>query len=133
MKRFGIFACAMLVIFAACKKGPGTGGRATLKGKVYAVNLANGLFTFKDSGYVADEKVYLCYGDENAIGDNQTTSFDGSFRFDYLRTGKYKVWVVSKKFLGVGQLDTIIKQEIEITSKTQELALPDFRIYTNKN
>jgi hypothetical protein len=133
MKKIAILATTVVVIFSACTKGPGTGGRATIKGKVYAINLSNGLFTLKDSGYVADEKVYLCYGDENAIGDNQTTSFDGSFRFDYLRQGKYKIWVVSKKFLGVGLLDTVMKQEIEITSRSQQLVLPDFRIYTNKN
>jgi hypothetical protein len=58
---------------------------------------------------------------------------DGSFEFDYLRPGNYKVWAISKILYGVNQLDTTIVQDVTISGKSEEKDLGTIRIYTNKN
>jgi hypothetical protein len=119
------------VFLFSCRKGPGEGGRASIKGKIYSVNYDAQLINPKDSGYLGGQKVYIIYGDEIAVGRSQDSNNDGAYEFSYLRKGKYKVFVYTK--IGNGQLDSAIVQEAEITDKKQILELPDFKIKTNKN
>ncbi len=119
------------VFYNSCKKGPGEGGRASINGKVYSVNYNATMTTPQDSGYLGGEKVYILYGDEIAVGDDQDSNHDGSFEFLYLRKGKYKVYTFTKTT--PNHLDTAVVQEVEITDNKQKLMLPDFRIKTNKN
>jgi hypothetical protein len=122
-----------VLFIASCTKGPGPGGRAKIKGKLFAKNLDKTLSFVTDSGFVADEKIYISYGDNTSVGNDVTTSFDGSFEFDYLRPGNYKVWAISKILYGVNQLDTTILQDVTISGKSEEKDLGTIRIYTNKN
>jgi hypothetical protein len=122
---------AAISVFAACTKGPGAGGRASIKGKIWATNL-DGLFVMKDSGYIADHSVFISYGDASTQDDNTSTGIDGSYTFDYLRPGKYKIWTISKVLLGLGQLDSVVVKEVEVTGKG-DVVLDDIRIYTDKN
>ncbi len=49
------------------------------------------------SGPMADEDVFIIYGDADEIHDDNTeTSFDGTFKFSNLRQGTYKIYVYSK-------------------------------------
>jgi hypothetical protein len=123
----------IVVVLASCTKGAGPGGRSTIKGKVWAKNLDKTMSIVRDSGYVADEKVFISYGDVTAIGQDVSTSHDGSFLFEYLRPGKYTIWCLSKKLYGINLLDTTIKQEINISSNGDEVTTKDIVIYTNKN
>lgn len=118
-------------VLSACKKGPGEGGRATIKGRVFAVNYNSAMTVPQDSGYIGGQKVYIVYGDENAVGDNIDTDNNGSFEFRYLRKGNYKVYVYSKT--NPNQLDTAILQKVEVTEKKADITLSDFKIKTNKN
>ena len=90
-----IFILALLVAFLpSCKKGPGTGGRATIKGKVWTrkhdVN-----YNVVDNYASADEPVYIIYGDETNYGDKVNTNYNGEYEFQYLRKGNYKIYVYS--------------------------------------
>jgi hypothetical protein len=137
MKRIVITKFSLIVVliiaasFVSCKKGPGDGGRASIKGKVYTVNYNSSYTVPHDSGYVGGEKVYLIYGDEIAVGDDQDSNNDGAFEFKYLRKGKYKVYVYTKTI--ANYLDSAIVQEVEITDLKQTIELPDFIIKTSKN
>ena len=133
MKKYFIivYLFSIAVFYYSCKKGPGEGGRASIKGKVYTVNYDAQLLTKKDSGYLGGQKVYIIYGDETAVGSNQDSNNEGAYEFSFLRKGKYKVYVYSK--VANGQLDSAIVQTGEITDKKQTLELPDFNIKTNKN
>lgn len=115
----------------SCKKDSGQGGRASIKGKVYALNYTSTLIGARDSGYIAGQKVYISYGNDVAVDDNQDTNYDGSFEFTYLRPGKYKIYTLSKNI--VHYLDSAVIQTTEITERKQTIELPDFRIKTNKN
>jgi hypothetical protein len=121
----------MSIFFFSCKKGPGVGGRATIQGKIYTVNYNSTMTVAQDSGYLGGQKVYIVFGDETAVGDNVDTDNNGSFEFQYLRKGSYKVFTYSKTF--PNHLDSAVVQSTEITDRKQEVVLSDFRIKTNKN
>lgn len=133
MKKYFILVClfSIAVFYYSCEKGPGEGGRASIKGKVWTVNYDAQLTTPRDSGFLGGQKVYIIYGDETAVGDNQDSNNEGAFEFKYLRTGSYKVYVYTK--IVNGQLDSAVVWKGEVTDKKQVLILPDFNIKTNKN
>jgi hypothetical protein len=89
----------LVTLFFACKKDEGRGGQATITGKVYAYDVnRNGIRV--DSGYMAGVRVYISYGNSNAVDDDTRTSFDGTYSFPWLNKGDYKVWVVSEDCAG---------------------------------
>ena len=129
----GIFI--LLVLSASflysCKKGPGEGGRASIKGKIYTVNYNAALTIPQDSGYLGGQNVYIIYGDEVGVGDSQDSNNEGAFEFKYLRKGHYKVYVFTKT--QTNHIDTAVVQEVEITDRKQVVELPDFRVKSSKN
>jgi hypothetical protein len=115
----------------SCTKGSGPGGRASIRGKVFARNYSNS-FIINDSGFVGGVKVYIKYGNQPGIGDNTDTDQNGEFYFNYLREGKYTLVVYSKQ-LQNNTLDSAIIQEVEIKNRKEELNVPRFEINTLKN
>lgn len=127
---FIVLAFASVLFFGSCKKGAGEGGKATISGKIYAVNYNATLKA--DSGFVGDYKVYINYGDETGISNDVSTDYNGVFNFNYLRKGKYTVWVYSKKST-LYVLDSSITKSVEITDKTQTIDLGTIKVNTRKN
>ncbi len=122
---------AVIMLTAFCTKPAGPGGKAMVKGKVYAHDFDNTLRYLVSSGYSAGEKVFIVYGSSTVVGNNVITSYDGSFEFRYLNKGHYKIFVNS--------LDTSIKikgnkttiaviREFEIKDPKKVLTLEDFVI-----
>jgi hypothetical protein len=132
MKKYILFLITIVAV-ASCSKGPGPGGRAKIKGKVFGSNLDKTLSIVRDSAFVGDEKVFISYGDVTTVGNDVTTSFDGSFEFDYLRPGNYKIWAYSKRLYGVNKLDSTVLQNVTISGKAEDKDIGTIRIYTNKN
>lgn len=133
MKKIKILAIILTLslFYVSCTKGPGTGGRASIVGHVYAMNYSNS-FAKIDSGYLGGYNVYIKYGDEQGISDNTDTDPDGTFKFDFLREGKYSIIVYSKVLFN-GALDSAVVLPVEITSRKEELSLSDIHINTLKN
>jgi hypothetical protein len=129
--RFMLLSYTLLLLAAACTKGPGVGGRASIKGKVYAHNYSNS-FLLNDSGYIGGEKVYIKYGDEPGVGDDVDTDNTGTFYFPYLRKGKYTLYVYSKRLIP-NAIDSAVVQTVTISDRTEEVELPQFTINTFKN
>ena len=118
-------------ISLSCKKEPGPGGLASIKGKVYAYDFTAGK-TLLSEGYLGDLRVYIATADDSIAFDDVRTSFDGSFEFPFLRKGSYRVWVFAES-------DTLTTnptpdnqlyymQTAEITEKKQDVILPDFEV-----
>ena len=88
-----LFFCIFLF---SCKKDPGEGGFASIEGKLFVKNY-DATFTLMTSEYyLPGENVYIIYGEGTEIGNTVKTSYDGSFKFNYLRKGKYKVYAIGK-------------------------------------
>ena len=92
MNNFRILFCFLLftLAFISCEKPPGEGGSASVMGRIWIKDYP----TLQEyAGY--DEYVYIVYGDEVSYGDRVRTTYDGRFKFSYLRKGKYKIYAYS--------------------------------------
>jgi len=124
---FFLFIC--LLATNSCKKPPGEGGFASIEGRLYVVNY-DATFTIKTSEYyLPGETVYIIYGDGTEVGNTVKTSYDGSFKFNYLQKGKYKIYAIgkdsTKKSLSVPK-ETLI--EITIKGKKEKANVGDLVI-----
>ena len=125
----------LTLIFSACKKDPGPGGRASIKGKVYAEYWDKSFTAKKDSNYAPNVNVFIIYGDEATFGDDQNTAFDGTYEFKYLQKGNYKIYAYSRDSSGVatGQLNAFapniaVVKSVTITDKEEVLEVDDIKI-----
>lgn len=126
-----IFALAAIV-FTSCKKNPGVGGDASIKGNIH-VKHYNTTFTQYISEYPgSDIYVYIIYGDNSGYGTRQKTIYNGDFEFKYLFPGKYTVYTYSlDSTLTTPNKNNMIPvvKEVEITDKKQELDLGTIEIF----
>ncbi len=116
-------------VLQSCKKEPGEGGFASITGKVIKEDY-NAYYTVLYTKYYAQgEMVYITYGDQKGVGNTVRTSYDGTYRFDYLRKGSYKVFALSKDsaFVLSDKKKEVLFQ-VEIKDKKQEVVLPDLVI-----
>jgi hypothetical protein len=124
-----VLSVSFILLFLGCKKQPGEGGFATITGRLYVKNYDPTFTVLLSEYYLPGESVYIKYGDNNEVGDNVRTTNDGTFTFNYLRKGKYKVYAIgkdnSKPSLSVPK-ETLI--EIEIKEKKQIVNLGDLVI-----
>jgi len=93
-----IYALIVLIIFStiSCSKEEGPGGTSDIVGRVWVRNY-NQDFSILNAEYWAEEEnVYLMYGSDTIYSDRTKTNFDGSYWFQNLREGDYKVYVYSK-------------------------------------
>jgi hypothetical protein len=103
IKSFGVLKLVAGVVLIAimltnCKKPPGPGGKATIKGKIYVKDFNTAAYGAPIAEYYsAGESVYICYGTDPAAGNSVKTGTDGSFEFLYLRKGHYKVFATSRQ------------------------------------
>ena len=116
--------------FSSCSTEPGSGGVASITGKVYGYQV-NMFGTRLDSGYVADQRVYLAYGDHVVADEDTRTSFNGSFQFSQLKKGSYTVWVVSECF-GCPMDQYIDKKTITISETRQQADIGTLLFYEVK-
>jgi|ERR1035437_6551465 hypothetical protein len=99
-KYFFIVSVLLLVTFVAnsCKKQPGTGGMATIQGKIW-VRQYDRYFAALSYQYAGNnQSVYILYGNTPGLGgkgQNTKTDYQGNFQFQYLQQGDYKIYVYS--------------------------------------
>jgi len=119
----------LFIIISACKKQPGEGGFATIKGRLFVRNYDPTYTVLLSKYYLPGESVYIIYGDNNEVGDNVRTTPDGTFTFKYLRKGKYKVYAIgedsTKPSVSVPK-ETLV--EIEIKEKREVVDVGDLVI-----
>ncbi|TSA35927.1 MAG: hypothetical protein D4R64_08705 [Porphyromonadaceae bacterium] len=122
------FAVVLLFLFSGCLKEPGIGGTSTITGKVYAYDYDSEMNNLRAQYYAPDEDVYIIYGKDSVFSDRTQTSFDGSYRFEYLRPGTYTLFAYSKNI--VTKLPPLmpIKKTVEILSNNQVLTVDDIEI-----
>jgi hypothetical protein len=118
-----LFLVTALII--SCVKPEGEGGTSAIQGKII-IRDYNANFTLLQSTFPAqEERIYIIYGDNNFYDDDTRTSYDGTFKFDNLRKGNYKIFAYSddSTFTLPGGQYAIIK-EVEITEEHQTVEIP---------
>jgi hypothetical protein len=88
-------AAAVLLLLTGCSKEPGEGGRAEIRGVVKEQRY-NGSNPTGDPYPVAEQRVYIIYGDGDYANDDTRTGPNGEFNFPWLRKGDYRVYVISE-------------------------------------
>jgi hypothetical protein len=118
--------CSVLFAINSCKKDPGPGGLATVKGKVFAIDITTA-GNVKDSGYIAEQKVYISVSGDADFFDSKRTSYDGSYEFNWLRKGTYDVWSFSDCDTCVWKQQKVLKT-VEVGSKKATVTVDDLKI-----
>ncbi|MCB0794572.1 MAG: hypothetical protein KDB88_07520 [Flavobacteriales bacterium] len=130
MKKYVTGALVMGVLFSACEKEPGVGGKAEIRGHVYTVEYDD--FTEQPTGvayYTPEHRVYIVYGDNDHFDDDTRTGPDGEFRFSWLRKGSYRVFTYSE--CHPDSCDSGVKEvrfSVEIEDRKEVRELPDLVI-----
>lgn len=94
MYKYLFLFIALVMINCGCKKTAGEGGTSTITGKIVLYDYNGSFPFFADTLPAQEQDVYIIYGDAVTGFDDRTrTSYDGSFRFDYLRKGDYRIFV----------------------------------------
>jgi hypothetical protein len=126
MLRLSFLSVILLVLLSieGCSKAPGLGGKATIKGKITGRFYSDTQLTMLTGlSALGDENVYLIYGNDHTFYDDDiSTSYDGSFEFNYLRPGKYIVFMYENCYpCAALQQEKLF--EVEITEKKQVVDL----------
>ncbi|MBI3521339.1 MAG: hypothetical protein HY062_18505 [Bacteroidetes bacterium] len=111
-----------VTIIGSCKKTPGEGGNARIKGTFWVRNYDQ-LFTYVTGRYPAiNTTVYLFFGDDVSPGTSVKTNENGEFEFQYLRKGKYRVVAYSKQRQSTNTTPDVTAVEYDVTiTKRKEI------------
>jgi hypothetical protein len=114
-------------MLVSCSSGPGAGGNSSIQGKVYAENWNATCTAVIGEYYAPDEDVYIVYGEDPSYGERVKTSPDGTFWFQYLRPGKYTIYVYSKDCAAPSG-KTSVSVTVDNLGKKQDVVLEDILI-----
>ena len=95
MKGFLVIALGAL-LFSACKKEEGDGGKAEIRGTVLEQRYNLSGNPAGDPYPLADHRVSIIYGDGQYYDDDTRTGPNGEYRFPWLRRGSYRVYAISE-------------------------------------
>ncbi len=128
MKNLLALILLFLLLMSSCKKTEGVGGRATIKGSVLVEHYSNA-GNYKGNYDAQNQKVYIIYGDtDEIVGDNVSTSYDGTYQFDYLQKGTYKIFVYSSCVDCFNKEDSVVMQTVIINERKEVIEAIDFVI-----
>lgn len=119
------FICVFILF--SCNKIEGEGGTSSISGRLIIEDY-NGSGVFQSSYFGADEDIYIIYGKDNTVvGDKTTTSFDGSYRFNYLTPGDYKIFAYSDcDSCASGQNEILV--DVNISNNKQVVVASDITV-----
>lgn len=126
MFRLTLFTFLFLAILTSCSKEEGEGGTSTITGKV-KIHLYDDYGNDKDIEYYApEEDVYIIYGDDDIYSDRFRTNYDGGYRFQYLRQGKYTIFAYADDITGeILSGKVIVQKTVKITENDQRKTVED--------
>ncbi len=122
-----VYFLLLSFLFTACKKDAGPGGLATIQGKVYGRDITTS-GTLRGEGYLGDQRVFISVSGNAISFDDVRTSYDGSYRFSFLRKGTYDVWAFSDCDTCAFKQRAVLQNGIIISDKKEVKTLPDFEI-----
>ena len=121
----GLLGGALLL--AGCQKEPGVGGKAEIKGKVYAIEWDSNTGQKVDSFYVPEARVYIVYGDHEFYDDDTRTGPDGLYKFSWLRKGDYTVFTYSECPTCPSGTEEV-SESVSIGDKKESVEVPTLKI-----
>ncbi len=120
---------SLILLALACQKEEGEGGTSSITGKVFVRQYNANFTTLMEQYYAPDENVFIVYGDDPVYGDKTSTNYDGTYRFEYLREGKYTIYAYSEDSAYYPtQHEIPVIRHVEITKRNQEVNVGDIII-----
>ncbi len=122
MKTFKIITLlsSFILLFISCDKTPGYGGNCGITGVVKIRKFNSDYSVLREETVLANADVYIVFQDGQGYGDKVKTSYDGSFNFNHLVPGDYKLFVYSNDTTLVSSSQVPITIPVKI-SKNKEL------------
>lgn len=111
----------------SCEKDPGIGGLNTITGKVEAIYIEEGSFDTLEVAPLADTRVYIVYGNATTQDDDVRTSADGSFKFEHLHPGDYRIYTYSDNLLEASGKEAIW-QSVNLPKGRNTIGVPVFTV-----
>jgi len=65
----------------------------------------------------ADKDVFIVFGDDDFVGDDMKTDYNGQFKFGYLREGSYKIYYYSDDTLSAYGENTKLLVSVDLGKK----------------
>tara|TARA_B100000780_G_scaffold279172_1_gene256151 strand:- start:4474 stop:4890 length:417 start_codon:yes stop_codon:yes gene_type:complete len=121
------------IALCSCLKTPGEGGSASIEGSVGLIRRVqiNNPASTVDTIAASDVKVHIVYGNNTSPDDNVDTNPDGEFSFNWLRTGKYTLYVYSEDTSSTASPlpEIAFYLEVEIEDRDDVVLSEPFLIY----
>ena len=115
----------ILIAFGSCKKIEGQGGSSEIIGKVYFQDRDLNGNAVGDIYAAQDEDVFIIYGaDGNLHNDDYSSSYDGSYRFEFLTNGTYQIFAY-QECPSCDKVDEPVIKTVTIDSKKSSVVVPD--------
>lgn len=121
MKKLTILFIAIISLIS-CAKQEGIGGKNTITGVIIKEEYTESTNQFIKSYPAPEERVYIIYGDNAYFADDTRTNYDGSFRFEYLNKGDYKVFVYSECLACNGTVEAVFT-EIKLEERKETFVI----------
>lgn len=124
-----IIPALLLIFFNACKKEAGEGGNSRLAGKIILREYTAFPILYTET-VATDEDVFIIYGDDdNSIDDRTRSSYDGSYKFEFLNKGKYRIFAYTEDTIlaTFGQQKAVVV-DAEITKNNSTVEIPTITI-----
>ncbi len=101
-------------------------GRASIKGSITLTNYSGS--TIKDISVAQEQEVYLIYNNHEFYDERIRTSYDGTFEFQNLILGEYKIFVYSDDVVTGGTEKEVVSFSVTITETDEVIDLGSFNI-----
>ena len=136
MKRI-VILLVIVIGFTSCEKESGEGGTSVIEGKAYKIHTYQTTQGQIDTLYYqldASKDVFIIYSDdETAIYDDEfETDYNGRYRFEFLRKGKYTIYTYADSSDMNTTYDYPVFHHIEIKSNNSTNKVDDFVIEKNQ-
>ncbi len=107
-------------------------GNSSISGRIYVVNYDPNTictaFPQADTALAQEEDIYLIYGNHEYFDERTRTHYDGTYTFNDLIKGTYKIYVYTEDLTGATE-DIPVIRDVEIDEEQQHITIPD--IYIN--
>lgn len=91
--QLSLAVAGVMFFFQSCSKVEGPGGSSSITGKVH-VNVYDAGGNLINNYDAQEEDVFLIYGEDGTFYDDDVkTSYNGTFEFNFLQKGSYKLFI----------------------------------------
>ena len=123
-----------IFIFVSCKKEPGIGGDASIKGKVINRHYNTTFTTLLGESEYADTYVYIIFGDKINYGQRIKTNYKGEFEFEHLYKGTYHIYTYSLDSTAivngeVAPTDSAVVFDVNLTKRKEQNDLGNIVVF----